>query len=683
MPNVTVSVENIKARSLDVRSGSHHADKPVRPVPAVLRLNENRRALLTEIDNAKFSYVPINVIPIVTTLKQYTRSWFHVMIAFVSGAGFFTDAYDIFAINIVSVMLGYLYGPGGSDSDLTTVSSRSLTIGQQVAIKIATPAGVLFGQLLFGWLGDVLGRKRIYGMELLLIMIATFGQVLCAPSVAVSVMGVLTFWRFIMGLGIGGDYPISAVISSEFSSVYIRGRVMAAVFANQGWGQLMYVAILEYILLTASSEVAHLSAGATLLSFISIAAYKRSFLHDSPSDVLRSIDQIWRIIIGLGCIPGAVALYFRLTIPETPRFTLDIERNIRQAGRDLSVLLVDRDSYTVDPDAAHERVIARQATTHDFRTYFGQWQNMKILIGTAYSWFALDIAFYGLGLNSSIILDAIGFGSPKSGLSPAAKIYQNLHNVSLGNLILSLAGLVPGYWAAFVFIDRWGRKPIQFMGFAALTVLFLVMGFAYNRLVASSGGKIVFVVLYCLANFFQNFGPNTTTFIVPGEVFPTRYRATAHGISAASGKCGAVMAQLAFQWLKDVGGTNKFLGHILEIFAFFMLTGILSTMLIPETNQKTLEHLSNESQEDFIQPVPVSGYGSEYGDFQSTPIRLEPLHSPGHPSSPPTSFSPRYVGYRYFDREMIPSSTWHARQVLATTPIVVAVTVTVHVRLSI
>ena len=41
-----------------------------------------------------------------------------------------------------------------------------------------------------------------------------------------------------MGVGIGGDYPISAVISSEFSSVHIRGRVMAAVFANQGWGQL-------------------------------------------------------------------------------------------------------------------------------------------------------------------------------------------------------------------------------------------------------------------------------------------------------------------------------------------------------------------------------------------------------------------------------------------------------------
>ena len=86
------------------------------------------------------------------------------------------------------------------------------------------------------------------------------------------------------------------------------------------------------------------------------------------------------------------------------------------------------------------------------------------------------IAFYGLGLNSSIILAAIGFGSPSKTNTQAAIVYQTLRNLSLGNLILSVAGLVPGYWATFIFIDRWGRKPIQFMGFSVLTVLFLIMG---------------------------------------------------------------------------------------------------------------------------------------------------------------------------------------------------------------
>ena|SRR5579863_10631941 len=55
-----------------------------------------------------------------------------------------------------------------------------------------------------------------------------------------------------------------------------------------------------------------------------------------------------------------------------------------------------------------------------------------------------------------------------------------------------------------------------------------------------------FVALYCLANFFSNFGPNVTTFIIPGEIFPTRYRSTAHGIAAACGKLGAIVSQIIF-----------------------------------------------------------------------------------------------------------------------------------------
>jgi len=90
---------------------------------------------------------------------------------------------------------------------------------------------------------------------------------------------------------------------------------------------------------------------------------------------------------------------------------------------------------------------------------------------------------------------------------------------------------------------------------------------------------------------------------VPGEVFPTRYRSTAHGISAASGKLGAVVSQVGFARMINIGGTNKFLNHILEILAFFMATGIFSTLLIPETKGKSLEELSNEDQAGFVSGV--------------------------------------------------------------------------------
>ena len=173
---------------------------------------------------------------------------------------------------------------------------------------------------------------------------------------------------------------------------------------------------------------------------------------------------------------------------------------------------------------------------------------------------SLQIAFYGLGLNSSIILSTIGFGTPVE--SGSLKVYRTLWNICVGNLILSVAGLIPGYWVSFIFIDSWGRKPIQLMGFIILTALFIIMGFGYDKLTSSSAGTKAFVFLYCLTNFFQNFGPNTTTFVVPGEVFPTRYRSTAHGISAASGKLGAIIAQVGFANLRNIGGTNKFVNHM-------------------------------------------------------------------------------------------------------------------------
>lgn len=70
------------------------------------------------------------------------------------------------------------------------------------------------------------------------------------------------------------------------------------------------------------------------------------------------------------------------------------------------------------------------------------------------------------------------------------------------------------------------------------------VAFAYVPLNSTDLGQYAFIFLYCLANFFYNFGPNTTTFVIPGEVFPTRYRSTAHGISAACGTFGAIVAQL-------------------------------------------------------------------------------------------------------------------------------------------
>ncbi|KAG6879420.1 hypothetical protein C0992_002794 [Termitomyces sp. T32_za158] len=468
------------------------------------------------------------------------------------------------------------------------MTGQKLNTNQDLGVKVATPVGTLVGQLLFGWLADIVGRKRmcksrlplgaqqtdilVDGIELCIIIVATFAQALSGGGHAVGIIGVLIVWRFLMGIGIGGDYPLSAVISSEFASTHIRGRMMTAVFSGQGWV-------------------------AALVALVIVAAYKHPILNDPSIDNPEHVDDVWRILIGLGCVPACIALYFRLTIPETPRFTMDIERNVQQASDDIRNVLTTG-TFHVDPDVPVHRVNAPKASWADFRAYFSQWKNGKILLGTSWSWFALDIAFYGLSLNNSIVLQAINFGTPKS--HGTQLVYDNLWNTCVGNLIFSAGGLLPGYYFSFLFIDSWGRKPIQFMGFIMLTILFCVLGFGFDKLTATTEAQKGFVVLYCFANFFQNFGPNSTTFTVPGEAFPTRYRSTAHGISAASGKLGAIVAQVGFARLKDIGGTNKFVKHILEIFAFFMLTGIFSTLLIPETKGLSLEEISHESQQGFV-----------------------------------------------------------------------------------
>jgi len=184
------------------------------------------------------------------------------------------------------------------------------------------------------------------------------------------------------------------------------------------------------------------------------------------------------------------------------------------------------------------------------------------------------------------VLTAIGYGT-------GPNVYRILFNLAAGNCILVIAGAIPGYWVTVALCDTVGRKPIQLFGFVILTILFIIWGFAYHKLSGHAS-----LALYVLVQFFFNFGPNSTTFIVPGECFPTRYRSTSHGISAAAGKMGSIIAQAAIAPLRTRGATaksaNPWQNHVMQIYSLFMFLGIFTTLLIPETARKTLEELAGE-----------------------------------------------------------------------------------------
>lgn len=124
---------------------------------------------------------------------------------------------------------------------------------------------------------------------------------------------------------------------------------------------------------------------------IVVAAYKDAILN-STFPCAYPIDHAWRILIGFGCVPGVIALYFRLTIPETPRFTMDIERNIDQAAQDIENVISTGRHIEDDDAVISQRVKAPRASRADFVAYFSKWKNGKVLFGAAYSWFALDVS---------------------------------------------------------------------------------------------------------------------------------------------------------------------------------------------------------------------------------------------------------------------------------------------------
>jgi PHS family inorganic phosphate transporter-like MFS transporter len=184
-----------------------------------------------------------------------------------------------------------------------------------------------------------------------------------------------------MGLGIGGDYPLSAVIPSEFASTRLRGRLMTAVFAAQGGG---YLSLSLYACFRVSILTRGRMVAAALMALLFAVMYKDRVKTDTAH-----VDYIWRLLIGIGCVPGMIALYFRLTIPETPRFTMDLERNIKQAAyaiREATGL------YNADVDRIVKQVQGPKASWQDFRKYFSERKNYIALFAAAYSWFALDVS---------------------------------------------------------------------------------------------------------------------------------------------------------------------------------------------------------------------------------------------------------------------------------------------------
>lgn len=386
-------------------------------------------------------------------------------------------------------------------------------------------------------------------------------------------------------------------------------------------------------------------AAATLVSLIVVTIVQSQHLHDSVNSgaSARAVDQIWRWVTGLGLIPALLAVIMRLLIPESPRYTLDVvddpfkaldetdrlrrSNHEAQLTHESNMEIIQRfaegkenDEDGVSSDATHQAPNGESCQPPSWRKFFLTDGNWRTLFATTADWFLLDFALFGLGLNSPQTISKVWYNKPPPYIPEVwdtrwddlnASIFSILIEDSVHSLLVSSIAALVGSILLIIVISHINRKLLTWVMFLVSGFVFVIIGSTFHRTVETQFSGVT-ITLYALCQFCLYFGPNPLTFMVPAELYPTKYRATCHGLSAAAGKLGSVIVQLFLGYVTFRGSNNrqsnpdsKWLGWVLLIFAIPMFLGaFISWLWLPDLQHKNGESKTLEVLAEGRKPQP-------------------------------------------------------------------------------
>jgi hypothetical protein len=267
-------------------------------------------------------------------------------------------------------------------------------------------------------------------------------------------------------------------------------------------------------------------------------------------------DLIWRILVAFGAVPALAVYMQRRKLKETPRFLA-------------AAAQVESDDGALTNAAHFDRATHSVSFWDGFQRLLNDNKLLVRLVGASAAWFLMDAAYYGNTVCSPLVLSALSGD-------------QTLLQKTLTQLMVFAIFAVPGYAVAVLSMDRLGRKTIQVLGFAMMTLFFGMLALSPNL----ASATIPFITIYGLSYFFTEFGPNATTFVYPSEIFPVRVRTTGHGIAAAMGKLGGFIGVFLFPFLLHWKGL---LGAESAAAIASFLGMVVTLAMLPETKGKSLE----------------------------------------------------------------------------------------------
>jgi MFS transporter, putative metabolite transport protein len=419
-----------------------------------------------------------------------------------AAAGKFFEGFIVFMTGVALPLIGREFSIRAADSGL---------------IGASTLLGILVGAIGLGGLADYFGRKRMFVVEMIIFVLFLVSLTLSrnVAAIAISLFG--------LGLALGCDYPTAHMMISENIPSSSRGRLVLGAFGFQALGALAGTAV-----------------GFVVLSH------------------LATLDA-WRWMFATVFVPAVGVTVGRFYVTESAHWLL-ARGEIGPAERAMTKLLLRTPQYphkiTLAERAAH--LVAHARSAHIGRL-FTAGHNRRATILASVPWFLQDLSTYGIGIFTPTLL-AVAFGAPPAHLRSTSDLIASDILAAKGAATISLL-LIAGVFAAVVLSDRVGRIKLQVAGFigcaAGLFLAALSTGYG-------AGARISLIFAgFMLFDFMTNLGPNSQTYLLAGEVFPTEIRGTGAGFAAAVGKVGAVLTAFFFPILLAAVGTRALLACLI------------------------------------------------------------------------------------------------------------------------
>ncbi|MEX0768053.1 MAG: MFS transporter [Microthrixaceae bacterium] len=440
-----------------------------------------------------------------TLLNEAPMTSKHWRVWLLAASGIMLDGFDFFIIGVASPLIAA--DLGASPKQIGLVAAAAIV-------------GAIIGAVCLGRLTDRLGRKLAFRLDLGLFVVFAL-----LSGLAWNIPSLIAF-RFILGIGVGADYPISAAYVAEIAPARHRVRLLVGAFSFQAVGQVLGALVGLCILVTFDSVTS------------------------------------WRYMLAFGAVPALLIILLRRGVPESPKW-LAAQGQHEEAAEVVSLLVgqkVEASMIEADAQEAPEEA-------GSFRELF-QGGLRRLTLLTTVPWFLMDIATYGIGVFTPVILATLAIQGDGSTLSDAISSTE-------GAVVIDLFLLV-GFAVALVLITRFRHTNMQIAGFMAMAAGLVILSFSTSLTEGSVKSLVLVFAGFILFNICMNAGPNSTTFLLPAEVFPTRVRATGHGLATAAGKTGAAVGVFFFPILEaDLG-----LGVLLPLIAGGCILAAVVTGLV-------------------------------------------------------------------------------------------------------